>query len=75
MNIECLERGGKIHAIKSRLDDGTHITACGLAQQTPFKISAVRPCCYGNWIETEKHVTCKKCKIVRREKWPNKQKS
>ena len=39
MNIECLEKGGKIHSLKSELDDGTHIMACGLAQQKPFKTS------------------------------------
>lgn len=64
MNIECLGKGGKIHIIKSEFEDGTHIMACGLAQQEAFKSSIAKSCCYGKWIETEKRVTCEKCKSI-----------
>ena len=64
MNIECLEKDGKIHSLKSELADETCIMVCGLAQQKPFKNSIAKSCCYGKWIETEKPVTCKKCKSI-----------
>ena len=62
MNIGCKERNGKVHTVSKKLEDGTNIMNCGIAQQKPFHNSKVKgPVCYGQWEVTEKPATCKKC--------------
>ncbi len=59
MHVAC--RGGKVHAVREFLDDGTKVMLCGLAQQRPFYNSVRRPCCYGEWTVTARPIDCIKC--------------
>jgi hypothetical protein len=68
MNIECKKKDGKVHTVAKRLNDGTNIMNCGLAQQKPFRNSKIKgPVCYGKWEVTTNAATCKKCMKVNRK--------